>query len=1107
MLLNAAKITEGRAALPVAAFVGIVLIAGCSSSIQSPTSAPFFTPGGGNFKSSQTVTIGDANPGAALYCTTDGSVPTISSAVCESPVTVYKTETIKAIAVVPGSEASAVASATFTLSLTAATPSISPGGGTFTSVQTATINDATQGAEIYYTTDGSTPSTSSTRYNGPITVSATETIEAVAVAQGYGVSAVASAAFQINLSAATPAISPAGGTFTSVQGVTMSDSTPGAAIYYTTDGSVPTSSSTLYTGRIQVSSTETINAIALAKGLGASQVATAAFTINLSTATPVFSPAGGTYTAMQFVTIGDSNPNATIYYTIDGSTPTELSTPFTGPITVPVSETIKAIASASGLSDSAVAAAKYVLNLPPTATPLISPGGGSYASVQTVSITDSTPGASIYFTTDGTTPTSASTAFTGPIQVLRTETIKAVAESEGYANSSIATASFKIGAGASSVSGTVSSGSSPIRGATVQLYAAGHTGYGSAATALASTVVTTNASGAFALHYTCPAAPGDLVYLVATGGNAGAGLNPSISLMTALGACENLAGSSPFTINEVTTVASVYALSAFLTTAPNVGVSATNYTGLTNAFNTVNNLVDIGSGYALSITPYYAALGGTPGGSLNSSYVPRSRIDTLANILAACVNTTGGSSGNCGALFSASTPAGHTPPTDTLQAALNIAQHPGDSVAALYGLSSAAALFQPAISSAPTDWTIALTFTGGGLGIAGNPWAGPNITGLAIDGMGNIWASTDIGGNGNGSVVEFDNLGEALSPNSTPDNGYTGGYWPINGQLEWVSDPQSIAIDPAGNVWVGNGQGGSGLGGNAVAELTSGGAGGVAPVSVGGPVNGLAIDAAGNIWSTSGGVNFVSEVNNAGTLLASNNGNYTYNTMGRAAFDLLGNLWAVDAADEALYQLSSAVGSEGNLTQTYADGAQYDVVSDGNGNVFTVDASSAGSITRQSAASAKITNYHYPLPSGAQGITALAVDGGGNIWGAAYSGGAGANTTISSYLVEFSSAGALLSPSAISKGTYGYTGTGGGTETQTILTNSGLGLSVGNHQIPMTGIAVDGSGNIWVANATVMNSCSGASCAEQLVEFVGLAAPVVTPTSVALQNYALGTKP
>ncbi len=73
--------------------------------------------------------------------------------------------------------------------------------------------------------------------------------------------------------AATPTFSPAPGTYTSVQTVTISDATPGATIYYTTDGTTPTSSSTKYTGSITVSSSETINAVAVVSGLGNSAVA------------------------------------------------------------------------------------------------------------------------------------------------------------------------------------------------------------------------------------------------------------------------------------------------------------------------------------------------------------------------------------------------------------------------------------------------------------------------------------------------------------------------------------------------------------------------------------------------------------------------------------------------------------------------------------------------------------------------------------------------------------------------------------------------------------------------------------------------------------------
>jgi hypothetical protein len=81
---------------------------------------------------------------------------------------------------------------------TTAAPTFKPGGSTYSSDQSVTISDKTEGALIYYTTNGTTPSTASTRYKGPISVKTKETIKAIAVAPGYTESAVSSAAYTIN---------------------------------------------------------------------------------------------------------------------------------------------------------------------------------------------------------------------------------------------------------------------------------------------------------------------------------------------------------------------------------------------------------------------------------------------------------------------------------------------------------------------------------------------------------------------------------------------------------------------------------------------------------------------------------------------------------------------------------------------------------------------------------------------------------------------------------------------------------------------------------------------------------------------------------------------
>jgi len=172
----------------------------------------------------------------------------------------------------------------------AAPPTFSPAPGTFSAAQTVTLSDSTPGASIYYTTNGSAPTASSTLYSKPITVSTTTTISAIAVAAGYSNSAAATGTYTINLpAAATPTFSPAPGTFTTSQTVALSDATSGAAIFYTTDGSTPTTASQQYSSPISVTVDTTIEAIATASGYSQSAVATGTYTLSGPTVSVVLS--------------------------------------------------------------------------------------------------------------------------------------------------------------------------------------------------------------------------------------------------------------------------------------------------------------------------------------------------------------------------------------------------------------------------------------------------------------------------------------------------------------------------------------------------------------------------------------------------------------------------------------------------------------------------------------------------------------------------------------------------------------------------------------------------------------------------------------------------
>jgi hypothetical protein len=242
-----------------------------------PTAAaPTFSPAPGSYPNTQLVTLASTTSGATIYYTKTGAAPTTASNRYQGPISISTKTTIKAIAVAPGLETSALSRATYSIGV--ATPTFSPAPGTYKSSLNVSLADVTSGATIYYTTNGTTPTTASTKYVEPIPASRTTTIKALAAFSGSSNSAVASGTY--TLVTATPTFSPAPGTYASGQTVSLSDATSGAAIYYTTDGSTPTTASTKYVGAIRLTASRTIKAIAVASGHSNSAVLGGTYTIH-----------------------------------------------------------------------------------------------------------------------------------------------------------------------------------------------------------------------------------------------------------------------------------------------------------------------------------------------------------------------------------------------------------------------------------------------------------------------------------------------------------------------------------------------------------------------------------------------------------------------------------------------------------------------------------------------------------------------------------------------------------------------------------------------------------------------------------------------------------
>jgi hypothetical protein len=732
------------------------------------------------------------------------------------------------------------------------------------------------------------------------------------------------------------------------------------------------------------------------------------------------------------------------------------------------------------------------------------------------------------------------------------------------------------------------SDSSPLSGSTYYVTSASTTQF-SVSTSNTSTVTTTadtgtatptcytnvatDQNGNFTLtgHYSCGSFSASDVYVVASGGNPS---NPSTSpmennsalkmvapLLTAATpgvpmTCSNLTSATYVLINEATTVAAAFAMGQYF------GFSADSFsspataqaeTGLSNAVSTVGSLVSTATG-----TPYTSFTISGAGSTL--TVVPEaSKINTVANILAACVNSAGTSdpvNTSCTTLFANT---GGTTPANTLEAAVDMSLNPTSTNATnlgnIYNLSTGVgAPFGNALTAQPSDWTIGIQYQDN----AGTFFLKPQN--VAVDGLGNVWVLSNSSSYGNlvevgptgtplSNITSLSEYGPFVSPITNP---------PVLSSLKATStnpfatqntvftttfgaatnnpsiNPRNLAIDPTNNVWFTE---------SSSTSSTTGGSNGTTTIPVNGNVfeiatspttglptgstygfatgksgYGLAIDAAGNAFmgEQSGSAYF---------------GIYEFPFNATPGNALLTPVAFPPAAPTTIVPEYISIDKTGNKLFTSGSAtatAAYQITG--------ANASSCGTLTANNLCQGTGSAYTtLTLPAGATGPYGLA-EGTTGTWIA--------NNAVTSNTLELIPFGATSTSTAYGDSSHlvqprfpavdglGNVWVGNATGPNTTsdttggsvsaLTAAGVFLSPSNGGSTTfapgfahlglnggAGTAIDPSGNVWLAsNAAFTAACSvpvvtptvalptGGNTCSSIFELVGAAAPVVTPISV-----------
>ncbi len=438
-------------------------------------SAPVVTPSlaAGSYKGDKSITLSvkdETDTAPVVYYTIDGTLPGKSSPVYTAGTAIKGTASSKSLDLrirtlamdSDGNYRRQIFDYKLDPDTTAPVVTASVAAGTYSSAQSVklTVTDDTDAApKLYYTTDGTTPTSSSTAYTAgaAIAISKSATLQVLAV-DATGNSKVYSYAYVIKSADTTAPVvtaSVAAGTYAAAQSVTLtvSDDTDSApALYYTTDGTTPTTSSTKYTTAIAISASATLKVLAVDASAN-SKVYSYAYVINADTwyfrgtpnswATTLMNQEGTLYCTTQTFGAASTNPRfkvdhygdwkenyPTADYTVTADTTYKIC--FN-----PTSKAFTVVKSSTGTTDTTA----------PVATASVA--AGTYTSAQSVTLTvtddvDTAP--ALYYTIDGTTPTTSSTRYSSAIAINATTTLKVLAV-DATGNSQVYSFAYTINSG------------------------------------------------------------------------------------------------------------------------------------------------------------------------------------------------------------------------------------------------------------------------------------------------------------------------------------------------------------------------------------------------------------------------------------------------------------------------------------------------------------------------------------------------------------------------------------------------------------------------------------------------------------------------------------